>query len=167
MILFPIFVKARYVQVGGIYYDVNSETKEAIVTRKQGTYGPIDNCYSGSVKIPSSITYNGISYNVTRINSCAFIGCYALTSVTIPNSVTSIGASAFQACSVNSITIPNSVITIGDEAFYGCTGLTSAIIGNAVISIGYGAFRGCSHLTTITIPSSVTSIGDMAFYGCI
>ena len=85
----------------------------------------------------------------------------------IPNSVTSIGNSAFRGCSgLTSITIPNSVTSIGDCAFYGCTGLTSITILNSVTSIGNCAFYDCSGLTSVTIPNSVTSIGDQAFYCC-
>jgi hypothetical protein len=90
-----------------------------------------------------------------------------LTSVTIGNSVTSIGESAFSGCiGLTSVTIGNSVTTIGEYAFYRCTSLTSITIPDSVTSIGYGAFSNCTDLTEITIPDSVTSIGYDAFYRC-
>ena len=85
----------------------------------------------------------------------------------IPNSVTSIGNSAFSDCSgLTSISIPNSVTSIGNGAFYYCSGLTSISIPNSVTSIGNSAFYYCSGLTSISIPNSVTSIGNSAFYYC-
>ena len=109
-----------------------------------------------------------ILYGVlTGLNKGAFYNCTALTSVTIPNSVTSIGSWAFYHCnSLTSVTIPDSVMSIGSYAFYGCSSLTSVTIGNGVTSIGSGAFYYCSGLTSITIPDSVTSISEGAFYGC-
>ena len=108
-----------------------------------------------------------IPNSVTSIGGSAFYGCSSLTSVTIPNSVTSIGAHAFNSCSsLTSMTIPNSVTSIGSSAFRGCSSLTSVTIGESVTSIGEEAFYGCSSLTSMTIPNSVTSIGDDAFYGC-
>jgi hypothetical protein len=75
------------------------------------------------------------------------VGCTSLTSVTIPESVTSIGSSAFAACSsLTSITIGNGVTSIGGSAFSGCTSLTSITIGNGVTSIGEWAFRNCNSL---------------------
>ena len=65
-----------------------------------------------------------------------------------------------------SVTIPNSVISIGGSAFRECSGLTSIEIPNSVTSIGYYAFEGCTGLTSVTIPESVTSIGEWAFYLC-
>ncbi|MBQ7710944.1 MAG: leucine-rich repeat protein, partial [Bacteroidales bacterium] len=82
----------------------------------------------------------------------AFNGCSGLTgSLTIGNSVTSIGDYAFNGCSglTGSLTIGNSVTSIGNYAFYNCTGLTHVTIGNSVTSIGYGAFQSCTGLTTI------------------
>ena len=85
----------------------------------------------------------------------------------IPDSVTSIGDSAFWCCeSLKSVTIPDSVTSIGDNAFYGCSSLYSITIPDSVTSIGFGAFNGCSFLHSITIPDSVTSIGNSAFYCC-
>ncbi len=82
----------------------------------------------------------------------------------IPNSVTSIGSSAFDGCKgLTSVTIPNSVTSIGSYAFYGCSGLTSVTIPNSVTSIGERAFYNCSGLTSVTIPNSVTEIGSYAF----
>ena len=86
---------------------------------------------------------------------------------TIPNSVTSIGETAFYGCTgLTSVTIPNSVTSIGEWAFAYCSGLTSVTIPNSVTSIGKAAFAHCSGLTSVTIPNSVTSIGEAAFYGC-
>ena len=65
-----------------------------------------------------------------------------------------------------SITIPSGVTSIGHSAFFACTDLTSVTLPNSVTSIGARAFYGCSALTSITIPSGVTSIGDNAFQGC-
>ena len=86
---------------------------------------------------------------------------------TIPESVTSIGNSAFYRCSsLTSITIPEGVTSIEPFTFYGCSSLTSINIPENVTSIGENAFDGCSSLTSINIPENVTSIGDGAFWGC-
>ena len=122
---------------------------------------------TGSLTIPSSVTYNGTTYSVTSIGIYAFRNCSGLTSVTIPNSVTSIGNYAFRNCSgLTSVTIPNSVTSIGNSAFASCSELTSVTIGNSVTSIGNEAFYSCSGLTSVTIPNSVTSIGIGAFGQC-
>ena len=119
------------------------------------------------VHIPAKVEYGGYTYDVDRIGYRAFWGCSVLTSIIIPNSVTSIVDNAFYACSgLTSISIPDSVTSIGCEAFSGCESLTSISIPNSVISIGPYAFSCCESLTTISIPNSVTSIGYRAFLGC-
>ena len=177
-------------QTGGIYYNITSSTDLTVeVTYKGTNYIQYSNEYTGDVTIPESVSYGGKTYSVTSIDY-AFYKCSGLTSVTIPNSVTSIGYSAFYGCSgltsvtignsvtsigdyafyscsgLTSVTIPNSVTSIGDFAFYYCSGLTSVTIGNSVTSIGNCAFEGCTDLKSITIPNSVTSIGNYAFYNC-
>ena len=89
-----------------------------------------------------------------------------VTNVVIPKGITIIGDNAFGFCTfLTSVEIPNSVTSIGNSAFY-CTSLTSIEIPNSVTSIGNYAFSGCTSLTSIEIPSSVTSIGNGAFEGC-
>ena len=86
--------------------------------------------------------------SVTTIGDSAFRGCSSLTSVTISDSVTTIGDSAFSGCSsLTSVTIPDSVTTIGDSAFYNCSSLTSVTIPDSVTTIEYAIFGGCSNLT--------------------
>jgi hypothetical protein len=118
----------------------------------------------------TTLTSLTIGNSVTSIGSSAVSGCTGLTgTLTIPNSVTSIGSSAFQYCTgLTELTIPNSVTSIGSSAFSDCTGLTGTLtIPNSVTSIGGYAFSGCTGLTgTLTIPNSVTSIGSSAFSGC-
>ena len=110
----------------------------------------------------TEITNLVIPNSVTSIGDSAFDRCSGLTSVTIGNSVTSIGQYAFTGCSgLTSVTIPNSVTSIFDKAFYNCIGLTSVTIGNSVTSIGEYAFGGCNGLTTIVSkmenPCTITS----------
>ena len=115
----------------------------------------------------SGLTSVTIPNSVTSIGSEAFSGCSGLTSVTIPSSVTTINNSAFSYCSgLTSVTIPSSVTTIGSSAFSGCSGLTSVTIPSSVTTINNSAFSYCSGLTSVTIPSSVTTIGSSAFSGC-
>ena len=150
-----------------IYYRWTNNNTELAVSYQGSSYSDYSDEYSGNVVIPESVTYNGATYPVTSIGGEAFLYCYNLTNVTIPNSVTSIGDYALAYCyGLTSVTIPNSVTSIGGAAFCGCSGLTSVTIPNSVTSIGSHAFSDCFGLTSVTIPNSVTSIGEGAFQDC-
>ena len=141
----------------------NLETITIPKNAKFDSYGgTFDNCTSlKNVKFSSGIEKipDYLFYGSSNLNS--------LTSITIPNSVTSIGYGAFSGCTgLPSITIPDCVTYIGTAAFIGCTGLTSITIPDSVTSIDVDAFSGCTGLTSIIIPDSVTTIGGSAFYGC-
>ena len=143
------------------------------------------------ITIPEKIQIGSdIYYKVTRIGSYAFRGCSRLTSINIPEGVTSIGKWAFSDCrslepkllvydkgtkcygwignveKCTNVVIPDGVTSIGAGAFLGCSSLTSIKIPKSVTSIGDRAFYGCSSLTSINIPDGVTSIGEEAFGGC-
>ena len=106
--------------------------------------------------------------SMTSIGHCAFSGCHSLTSINIPDGVTNIGDWAFDECkSLKSINIPNSVTSIVKGAFEDCGALTSINIPDGVTSIGCFAFSGCESLTSINIPDGVTSIEYKTFSGCI
>lgn len=119
---------------------------------------------STSITIPSTVTYNGITYSVVSIGEFAFSNGSALTSIIIPNSVKTIGEHAFSFLSqLSSVKLGTGITTIGDAAFCYCTSLTSITIPSSVTRIEEAAFRNCSSLSSISIPSSVTYIGEYAF----
>ena len=161
------------VEVNGLYYNLVEEGKTATVTKneKQGrddegnayTYSD----YSGSVIIPSTITIeeSGTAYTVVGIENEAFLRSN-VTSVVIPNSVTSIGKNAFFECkSLASITLSNSITSIPEACFLYCYNLTSISIPESVTDIGEYAFSYCG-FTSVTIPNSVTRIDLRAFHHC-
>ncbi len=115
----------------------------------------------------SALTSVTILDGVTSIGASAFEGCNLLASISIPDSVTSIGNSAFNNCSeLTEIIIPDKVTFIGNSAFERCSRLTSIVIPDGVTSIGAYTFYSCNNLASVTIPDSVTSIGEGAFYNC-
>ena len=174
--------------VGDFYYQINGDGVS--VTLVCHVDGP---AAAGELNIPTTISYNGDNYAVTRIRNNAFISCGNLTGpLTIPNTVTFIGENAFLGCSglteldlgnsvdtigpaafygcknlTGSLTIPNSVRTIGYASFYGCKGFDGALsIGNSLNRIEAAAFYRCSKFSSLTIGNAVTSIGTSAFLGC-
>ena len=118
---------------------------------------------AADVTIPSR--YKGKP--VTVIDPVAFYNNSAVTSVTIPDSVTAIPDYAFGFCSqLTNISIPNSVTFIGFSAFNSCTSLKSITLPSSLSTIQSYAFYNCGNLKTIRIPVSVTSIGNCAFDVC-
>ena len=154
-----------YFPIGDFYYQINDDGVSA--TLLSHVDGP---AVSGEISIPTTISYNGKDYTVTRIGKNAFISCGGLTGhLTIPNTVTYIGDNAFLACSgLTTLDLGESVDTIGPAAFYGCKGLTGSLtIPNSVKAIRLGAFYGCTGFTdTLTIGNAVTCIENGAFYKC-
>lgn len=115
----------------------------------------------------SAVTSVTIPDSVTSIHDSAFAYCSSLTNISIPNSVTAIGSFAFEGCTkLESITLPSSLLTISEFLFYDCSQLTTIHIPDSVSSIRQYAFYNCGKLKTIRIPVSVTSIGSYAFDDC-
>ena len=136
---------------GFLYYKITSNTSESREVMVSGCEE-----HALDVEIPTAVELNGEKYCVTSIGSKAFWSGI-LTSITIPNSVTSIGTEAFAECySLISLTIPNSVTSIEENAFASCTGLTSLTIPNSVTSIEDNAFSGCNDLKSITVEEGNT-----------
>lgn len=148
-----------------------------IVTRYNGTAADvtIPSCYKGkpvtmidhAAFFNSVVTSVTIPDSVTSIDDNAFGFCSQLTNISIPNSVTYIGFSAFAHCtSLKSITLPSSLSSISEALFSGCSQLTTIHIPDSVLSIQSNAFYHCRNLETIRIPVSVTLIETDAFAGC-
>ena len=161
-----------------------------LISEGEYTVSGIGTCTDTEILIPT--TYNGMP--VVSVEASAFLNNTAITSVVLPDSITSIGENAFNGCesltsvlfgknsqlssigpgafnycySLESITIPESVTNIGSDAFIYCYGLRSVTFGenSQLTSIGDGAFNWCESLESITIPDSVTSIGEGAFCCC-
>lgn len=127
------------------------------------TVSSIGSCTDTELIIPA--TYNGLP--VTRIGAGAFGGCSQLTSVSIPDTVTTIENWAFGGCTgLTQLTIPDSVTTIEFSVFYGCTGLMNVTLPSQITVIEENTFYNCSALAGVTIPEGVTTIGPGAFYNC-
>ena len=163
-----------------LYYDIFAgRTNEVRLTyyNLDGS-DTANNHVSGDVVIPSSVEYNGTTYNVTAINELTFLGCGNLTSITIPNSITDIYGSAFYGCSgLTSINVAsgNTHYSSADGVLYNISqdtliaypgAKTSLNILSSTTTISYGAVAGCNNLTSITIPNNITSILSEAFVGC-
>ena len=119
-----------------------------------------------------SVTFDSTS-NVTTIGNVAFSSCPLLTSIILPNSVTSIGNSCFQVITgspgLTSITLPTNVLftSLPQGCFQACAALTSITIPSSVTSIGGNCFNGCNGFTTFTIPNTVLTLGNSCFQNCI
>lgn len=193
--LLPLIASALGTNVNGIYYLFDSSQKTATVTCEWVRYwsGGIDDWqkadYSGAIDIPSEVTYNEETYKVTAVGDAAFADCTTVTSISIPESVESIGNYAFHNCSSLSITIPDNVTSVSSSAFGGTPWYNSQPEGLLYLDnwlIGYkgdkptgnlniedgtkgiavGAFWNCSGLKAVTIPNSLLNICLGAFQKC-
>lgn len=129
-----------------LYFILNNGSAEVV---RPDTVTVWTTYVTGDLIIPDSVTYNGVRYPVTTLAMIGddygpFYGCYALTSVVIPATVT----------------------TIGDYAFFECSGMTSVDLGSGVTSIGWQAFSYCDMLDSIVITANVIDMNDNAFHGC-
>lgn len=142
---------------GGDYYYYSSDSSTYYYTAND-VFGSV--FFYNCTKLTSIIIPNSI----TSIGSSAFSGCTTLVSVTLDNNITSIGSHAFRNCEIlNSIVIPDSVTSLGIYTFSSCSALPYINIQN-VTSIGEGVFQYCYNLTSITLSNSLISIGMSAFY---
>ncbi len=171
----------------GFYYNIiGTNTVEVTYNSSNSNY----NSYTGSVSIPTTVTHDGVTYNVTKIGNYAFRNCDGLTAVKIPSTITSFGNFAFYNCphltsisipygvtslgydalgktGLTYVTIPNSVTYMGSEMFYCCTSLQKVTLPESITNFDLmRSFQGCTSLTSIVIPYGVTTIKADAFNGC-
>lgn len=183
--LATFLVIALFANAYDLTYTYDEPTLTAVVT------GCSDNTIT-AVEIPATVTYAAKEYAVVGIGTQAFLNFSALATITIPNSVTSIGKEAFLGTawytsqpanglayagkcaykynltfsSTTNETLDEGTVGIADECFMGKGYLNSVTMPNSLTHIGMDAFNGCFRMTSADIPTSVTTIGARAFQGC-
>ena len=154
--------QTQIVYVDNIEYLVRTDYNYASVHGYVSGHAP-----SGTLTIPSSVTYNGTAYPVTQIDASAFQNCLYLTGVVFPNTIVSIGTNAFRCTNLHQLTLPNSLQRIERYAFVGNSNLSGTLtLPNSLTEIGAYAFGGSHFTGSLTIPSSIQIINEGAFEGC-
>ena len=160
--IMSLSASAYHFMVDGIAYDITSDSESVSVTYTTSAYPTASkhSSYSGNIVIPSKVTYSGKTYTVKVIDFDAFCWCDGLTSVTIPNSVTSIGDYAFSKCSGLSKVNIESI-----ESW--CSINFSSITSHPFFSSENGhLFMNGTEVTSLTIPQSISKLNRFVFYGC-
>ena len=115
----------------------------------------------------TSLSSVDLPEGLTTIGGCAFYGCTSLSSVTLPEGLTTIGEWVFAFCtSLSSLTFPEGLTTIEGAAFYDCTSLSSLSLPEGLTAIGQQAFAGCTSLSSLSLPDGLITIGSQAFSRC-
>ena len=183
VLLFALPALAQQFEYDGLWYNViDEEAKLCAVAYTSSVKGDLTipatayndgNVYSVIAIQSGALNYTDLTSvvlpeSVTTIGASAFRGCFSLTSVILPASVTTIGASAFSGCfSLTSVVIPDGVTVLAESVFSDCKSLTSIIIPKSVTVIENNAFNYCESLTSIVIPENVTTIQQSAFFLCL
>lgn len=148
--------------VNNVRYDVSPTHTTALVKAL-----PNNEKYKGNIIIPKTVEYNGNKYKVTEIFDKAFAKCQELTSVMLPEGITTIGKEAFWGCiNLKEINLPSTLTYIGDACFASCSNLQSITIPEKLKEIGDWTFSDCTSLEKITIPGNVKLIYKNAFRDC-
>lgn len=147
--------------IDGISYHVLSESNRTVSAEAAA------NDVAGSVVIPGHISQDGAEYTVTKISAGAFSGCRQLTSITIPETVQTLGERAFYECEkLESVRLSDNITQIGDWTFTRCHQLKVINIPKSLARIGEYAFLSCKNIEELAFPSTLTSISEGAFMGC-
>mgnify|MGYP004443009595 CR=1 FL=1 len=166
--------------IDGINYRVSSQQEKtcSVLTA--------DDEISGDVVIPSTVTYGGESYTVTKLEDYAFAYSYYLTSIEIPSTVTVIGKNVFDSClAMESAKLPETLTTLDDYAFFGCAALKDVNFPQSVTTVGLGPFGACDNLKEpiyndevfamlptsyegkYEIPDGIKTVAGYACYNCM
>ncbi len=175
--LYRRYVKNYDFMVDGIYYMKLTDSTVAVSSEMIETTHGIDllfpdqyngrpiTYYYGDVIIPSTVEYGGTTYTVKSVNPFAFVES-ELSSVVLPNTITTIGKGAFYGTTISSLVLPEGLIECGIAAFADCKGLSEVVIPNALTSMSASMFLCCEDLTSVTIGQSVTIVNEGVFLGC-
>ena len=170
-------IKGQPVTINGITYDYYAPYKfingKKVIISESALVKSASTSLSGSITIPSQITYKGKSVVVTAILRNAFEDCSQITSIIVPAGVGSIGDYAFKNCTgLRSIKLPVKIDEIGCGAFYNCCSLISVELPTLIQAyagfhkVNSELFYGCSSLIYVKIPSGATAVESSSFYGC-
>lgn len=183
-LLLTVAVAQAQTVVDGLTYSFSTETSTATLLPSAGAP------YEGSITLPATVEHEGQHFQLQALADNAFNLCEALTQVTVPEGVITIGKSAFKGCThLRSVTLPSTLTTIdnnafqnckqivaihlpdgltklGNDAFSNCTLLGEIDLGNALTTLGFRTFQDCANLSKVVLPSTLTTIENLAFSGC-
>lgn len=158
---FNIYAQDYDFKVNGIAYNYLGKTATVVSGSDE----------MDTIRIPEEVTYSGRTYKITKIGDYAFQNCESLRYISLPKSIQEIGRGAFYCnkyytSKLSSIILPDSLVSIGNSAFRNCILLNTIAIPNKVKTLGEGAFYGCTTLKSISLSKELTDIGIYAFYNC-